>query len=72
MIGRVMIMANIQLHSDRMTTITDPRQLPDAPLRMFQVSNEADVQKLAAGRVAYVRRDCLGGVYVYVKESEKE
>lgn len=55
-----------------MTTITDPRQLPDAPLRMYQVTDEADAQKLAAGRVAYVRRDCLGGIYVYVKESEME
>lgn len=37
-----------------MTTITDPRQLPWSPLRLYDVKDEAEAVKIANGRKAYL------------------
>jgi len=47
-----------------MTTITDPRQLPWSPLRMYSVTDEAEARKIANGRRAYFYKKAL---YLFVE-----
>jgi hypothetical protein len=53
-----------------MTHITNPRELPDCFLNMQTAKDEADALRIANGRQAWMYKDGLGVMYVYVTVSQ--
>lgn len=55
-----------------MITITDPTELPDVWHRCYQVKDEAEAEKIRAGRVAYFRRSrVIKACYLYIPMEEE-
>jgi hypothetical protein len=54
-----------------MTIIANPKQLPSVDTRMHLVADEAAALKLADGRKAWLYRNELKALYVYI-ETGKE
>lgn len=50
-----------------MITLTNPKQLPDGWMRGYAVDDEAEAERVAAGRVAYLYKS-VNGLIVYVSE----
>jgi hypothetical protein len=52
----------------KMTTILTPSSLPDLFLTMHSAKDEADALKIANGRRAWIYRNALGALVVFVEK----